>query len=36
MMKVKNQRLSQPTIERERANKEKPFKDFVEKFVKVS
>ena len=36
MMKVKNQRLSQPTIERERANKEKPFRDFVDKFVKVS
>lgn len=36
MMKVKNQRLSQPTLERELSDKEKPFRDFVDKFVKVS
>ena len=36
MMKVKNQRLSKPTLERELSDKEKPFRDFADKFVKAS
>lgn len=35
MMKVKNKRLSKATHERELYGKEKPFRDFVDKFVKT-
>lgn len=36
MENANNQRLSQATFERELYDKEKPFRDFVDKFVKVS